>query len=671
MNKTTTMVVLTLFGGTVMAQGQENLLAPSKTQATPKEERQAAPSPTFHNAENFGPEAVIWSENFSNGIPTTWVNQGFDGQGTPSANAKWEYRGPSTTPSVNTGSRGAFANANDPITSPTASNGFIIFDSDYLDNGGNSSNMGNGPAPAPHIGTLTTDTIDLTGHNQIELVLKNYARKFFSDFRIAISTDGGTTWPDTLKLFDELEVNAATSTNENFEANISLIAGGQANTMLRFIYDGTPGNQNGNGYYFWMLDDVAIQDLPRHKMKFTDYQGAPAHDIIYDNDGAGGKYGVITYKQNRPINFDSNIFNYGSQTQSNVKLEVDILNASNNSLITTVSSGANPTSVAMLDTANYNNMVTPTWTPTQTGNYLIVYKAVSDSVNATKGIMPTDTFLLQVTDTLMSLDFGVFSNNFGTDNIGDDNSEIGVRLDLVEDERLFGAWIRLSSVTTAGGLMEIEVYDTTGFDFTAGFPTQALVSKQVTITNAMVASRVVQVDLTDANGVPLYLDKDSYYMTVRLFSNAGANPIQIGNDQSFNQPGTASIMYYTAATPNRWYTGFIDSRTLNAPIIRAIMCADSDANCMFLDVEDLNREMDITIGQNEVSKEIIVDFNELTANGVELRITDIKGSTLLNQKVNVTNGQREVISASEFAPGVYILTISNGSKLNTYKLMIQ
>ena len=44
----------------------------------------------------------IWSEDFSNGIPSTWIN----------STVPWEYRGPSTTPNTSVGSRGAYSGAN-------------------------------------------------------------------------------------------------------------------------------------------------------------------------------------------------------------------------------------------------------------------------------------------------------------------------------------------------------------------------------------------------------------------------------------------------------------------------------------------------------------------------------------------------------------------------------
>ena len=79
---------------------------------------------------NNQPEVTIWDEDFGSGIPSTWVNAGFDGFGNTLDSALWEYRGTSTNPDNTEGSRGAYVGTRGPIQSASAANGFMIFDSD-------------------------------------------------------------------------------------------------------------------------------------------------------------------------------------------------------------------------------------------------------------------------------------------------------------------------------------------------------------------------------------------------------------------------------------------------------------------------------------------------------------------------------------------------------------
>ena len=121
---------------------------------------------------NSGPETVVWSETFANVIPAGWSTSG-TANGTSNTNAVWVYRGPLTTPSNAIGSRGAYAGpvgtGQLPILSPTASNGFVIFDSDFLDNNGIANNFcGTGAlACTPHNSTLTTSSINLQQNSNV------------------------------------------------------------------------------------------------------------------------------------------------------------------------------------------------------------------------------------------------------------------------------------------------------------------------------------------------------------------------------------------------------------------------------------------------------------------------------------------------------------------------
>ena len=46
---------------------------------------------------------------------------------------------------------------------------------------------------------------------------------------------------------------------------------GNANVQMQFVFDGsTQSNQNGSGYYFWMLDDLELVETPSYLMDVVD-----------------------------------------------------------------------------------------------------------------------------------------------------------------------------------------------------------------------------------------------------------------------------------------------------------------------------------------------------------------------------------------------------------------
>ena len=117
--------------------------------------------------------APFWSEDFASGVPATWTN---------SPAAPWAYRGPSTSPNQTVGSEGAWSGNGSPIQSLSAGNGFMIFDSDYYDNGGIQAQSGNGTgmypsngsnAPNGHTGLLTTGPIDCSLYPAASLIINS------------------------------------------------------------------------------------------------------------------------------------------------------------------------------------------------------------------------------------------------------------------------------------------------------------------------------------------------------------------------------------------------------------------------------------------------------------------------------------------------------------------
>ncbi len=208
-------------------------------------------------------QGVIWSEGFYNGIPASWSNQGYTedslGNLTTNPDCKWEFRSLQTTPDNTVGSRGYYNGGTSVIQSLTAFD-FIIFDSGYLDND-STSNQGSGRAPAPHIGTLTTDDIDLSSYPNLELFMITYARRFVAEYEIAFSRDGGQTFPDTILALPQLGVNNSTRVNDTILIDVSTYIGGVTDARIAFIFDGGSANNtnpNGDGYYFWMLDDITL-----------------------------------------------------------------------------------------------------------------------------------------------------------------------------------------------------------------------------------------------------------------------------------------------------------------------------------------------------------------------------------------------------------------------------
>lgn len=150
-------------------------------------------------------------------------------------------------------SQGAFWGNRTPAASVSAANGLALFDSDFLDNGGDSSGFGAGSSPSAHSGELISPQIDLSGYTDKALSINfySYVRDFnITSLTIGISLDDGETWSD---------VNYGDQISNDEEENLAIVFATQTagiadltKCRIRFVFNGD--------YYFAFVDDVVISE---------------------------------------------------------------------------------------------------------------------------------------------------------------------------------------------------------------------------------------------------------------------------------------------------------------------------------------------------------------------------------------------------------------------------
>lgn len=305
------------------------------------------------NAQVYGSAIAEW--DFANGIPENWTIES-DGL------AQWQYRGPSTIPSNLEGSLGSCGGNSVPINSPTASNGFVIFDANFWDDPvGPCGNFGTGLDPYPHTVSLTTPVLDFSGINALTLTFYQQFNHFSAATEVLISIDGGETWS---VVFANPTINSSQNGQGGWAtANISAIAGNEEQVQLRFRFSGQ--------YYWWMLDDITVYspntfDALLDNPTFTEFDGT------FDPDGLGRmEYGAYPVSMIPELFFKSRIRNIGSAPLTNVSLNVTLTQ-----LPSTVHFN---NSTAPLPVLNPSAVILPTFMPYTppglTGDYLITYTA--------------------------------------------------------------------------------------------------------------------------------------------------------------------------------------------------------------------------------------------------------------------------------------------------------
>lgn len=481
-------------------------------------------------------ESVPFVETFANGIPVDWSQFGGNFSGgsiLPDPDAVFEYRGPGTTPDNTVGSRGAFAGNRFPIQSPTRQNGFVIFDSDFLDNNGVSTAQGSGVAPAPHYAELVSPVLNLSAVSAPILNFNQFYRRFgtiagsSTATFVIFSRDGGNTWPDTIPLNSQVAQNAQTAPNSRVSLYLSSQLGGASQARFKFLFFGN--------YYFWMLDDISIESAPPVDV-------AALNPIVRNSQLSATQYGMVPQHAQQGATFSVTFRNQGGNTIPGVQAIADV-QLNGNSVFNQANYVQGPVAFGQTITAN---LMDP-FVANQPGLYTVRMGTpfVSGDAVPSNDVVEAPFF---ITDTVYAIDRGQFGNfgSLGTNSFPNNGSRDGMHFASRYDVPLPA--IRATSVTalmaagsTAGVEVMVHIYDS------INLVTPLISSGFYTITAADVQNGFFTVGIQ-----PTILTQGSYYVSVEAFTNNGATTLNIRDDNSVAQPFNASLIYLP--NPGSWFS---------------------------------------------------------------------------------------------------------------------
>ncbi|GEM_PF-2083042 len=292
-----------------------------------------------------------------NGGMNDWTTQGLECKVQDSvANAVWVWN-----PDGILVPKGAYWLDARALASPTASNGTVGFNSDYLDNFGMQDSFGIGPAPAPQKSVLTSPSIDCSGEPDVAVFFYQSYRNFEATPYIEVSNDGGNSW-------DRYEIYA----NQNIGLNewsgadswryvvISPTAGNQPDVRIRFVWDGY--------YYFWIIDDVALVRPPALDVAVFDYI-VPASSFAQPQ---------LTGVDCDIMGFRCRVRNMAYNTVNNVTVKAEVLDEDSTVLFSTDTLIAEFRDTVSNDTIDFSE----TWAPVnEQGVYTVRYTISADSSN--------------------------------------------------------------------------------------------------------------------------------------------------------------------------------------------------------------------------------------------------------------------------------------------------
>ena len=350
------------------------------------------------------------------------------------------------------------------------------------------------------------------------------------DFRVKISTNGGTTWTtiwteDSVSLFGQFIYKKTVINLSNFATT--------TNFKVAFQYQGTDG---ANLY----LDDISIKDLEKHKLEFQEVWNG---FVNFNAPFVWSGYTQIPFGQSFPVSFSADIKNAGSQIQNNVKIKVKELTTG----ISTVSTNIPPISLSFQqhDTLDIVNALTIA----AQGTYNFVMSASSDSV--------AESFYNDTAKVTVNSDVnGIFSR----DNNNYDGSKAwnGVTAGNVEPYQLANLYeitqntnatsisFVIGSGTTIGAATRVLLYEGWSRNLIAQSDYHLINANEI---NNSSSTNPIEVNLGFANGSLQQLKKDSvYFVAVQAFG--GTDSLWIATSSNNQQP---NFSLYIFDTDNKWY----------------------------------------------------------------------------------------------------------------------
>ena len=581
-------------------------------------------------------ELIIWSEDFENGIPADWV-----AESDPEA-AAWEYRGPSTNPSTEVGTRGSCVADDDlfgpPIESETADNGFIIFDSNYWDdNIGPCGSFGQGPAPGPHVATLTTPSIDLTSFDRIGLSLNQYCKNYQATQKIRYSIDGGE-WMD-LWVNDVPENSGESEKNRFDRINVTEALAGNADVRLQIYFDGN--------YYFWMIDDLVLFELEEfnNNVDFVTYGDFNLLDQGHETGYEYMEYSQYPAEMEAVIKFNADVYNWGTEELTNCYLETVLRNEET---MDTVYTGVSDPTIDM-DPDGYYDFHTDDFTLSSDE---VPYTVHFDMMQDQEDNSPENNYAIknfEVTDVVYSRDMLETEGIYVPDQFyAGEPYEVGNFFVITaDDQQVHSVSIGIGAGTNPDATVYAKIYR---LQINGGIvATEVATTEEFGVTNYSYNNTGDNNFMSIPFPEPVSLDRDSAYLVV---AGTPDGPSEVFFPVSGDSPVLTSMVRFY---PNSWFY-----------LVRTPMVRMNFGSVVTVE-ENADETASFNLFPNPADAQVQVQFNLSKQQQTSIEIFDALGKIVYTHPLgNLGAGiYTEQLPTSNLENGWYIVSLEiNGVKEN-------
>ena len=565
------------------------------------------------------PATIIWQDDCSNAADWTMANASI----------------PPLDWSIETDPNAVPTGSNGPMTSTTASNGYLFINSDGSGGGDNDG--------TPIICTATTaGMIDCSAYPYIELTFQHNYRWWQDTRGVQVSNDGGASWivVDTITDLNGYPNDQNSGTPEVSVYNISSICGGQDSVMVQFFYD-----DNDFWAWYWAVDDVMISEIPDNSMAISNGVQGGWWQTYATTTGDGFDYTFKPQSQiaDNPYAFEAVLRNAGLAPQ-NTTLNVEVRDGSGSVVFSDVSN----TVLLDLSFPQDTFVINSTFAPSANGVYEITMWGVGDSVSTDSTVLYT-----MVTDYEYGRDLNQANGSWRVGRTCG-GMVLAVKYDIYADETLYSIQAFIDDQSIVGTAVFAQLWE----DDAQGDPIFLTSTDDVIITAAHLGNWMT---IPFDGGESLIAGGAGFYAAVSGY----ANPIDTFNiSVSGESQGGAKIQdngcqLSTNGTFGDWYN------IASTPMIR--MSFDPASVSM----ENNVLKGDFNVYPNPNNGIFTVEFNNVKSDDYLLTVTNVLGQEVYTSSITSNGLNSETVDLTEFDKGIYILEISNDNATISEKIIIE
>lgn len=592
----------------------------------------------------------FWTENFGSGTSTS-LPTGWTAVGNGSFGGTWKWIKKASSGDYNIGT----------IQSTTASNGWMIYDSDSIGK--------TNPTATPLEGWLTSPSINCTGHNTVILNFQQYFARFRDTCYVEASNDNFATFTRfSVTPNNRLSSNGSTDNPSLATVNISNVAANQANVKFRFYYVGA----YAGGSYNWLVDDVSLSE------------GNPV-EVSIDHSSivmrGSGRYNLF---RKFPLSLVDTAFGVTFATNLGANTETPDFDYS-------VSRSGSPvysyTRQLAIPTTEADSIVDfsepyPGFYPNVIGDYTALFNTtLAGSANPNNG---RDTASFTITDTVLSTHGDVEYYRFlkrpadPTTGRTEVSSFEGIQFSVPpgKSDTFTSASVSFGSNTTAGaGEVSVQIYKSraasAGYDYVGTTFAKPIVASMVSPSPSNPTFTLFEVD--NSTGV-VVLDEGEYIAAVQINNVPAANTVSLFASTPLNSylipftgyPGASDESDNDGAfnfSPSSLAVG-----TSYVPFIE-LHFKGSPAG-----VKNTATNFELGAARpNPAQAEFAVPVTPKVASEVSVLLTNPMGQVVANQNLGkVAAGQTAtaVFNTAALANGVYFYTVQAGAERVTNRIVV-